>query len=50
MPDGLLVGEMLLAADRRVKVRFLIDDIFTTGLDKELTLLSTLPGYPMENQ
>lgn len=40
---ALFVGEMLLAADRGVKVRFLIDDIFTPGLDRELTLLSSHP-------
>jgi putative cardiolipin synthase len=41
---ALFVGAMLLAADRGVKVRFLIDDIFTPGLDKELTLLSSHPN------
>jgi cardiolipin synthase C len=41
---ALFVGQMLLAADRGVKVRFLIDDIFTPGLDKELTLLSSHPN------
>jgi len=38
---ALFVDELLRAADRGVKVRFLIDDIFTPGLDQELTLLST---------
>ena len=32
------------AADRGVRVRFLVDDVFTTGLDPELSLLNSHPN------
>ena len=41
---ALFVGKLLLAADRGVKVRLLIDDIFSTGIDRQLTLLDTHPN------
>ena len=41
---ALFVGKMLLAADRGVKVRLLIDDVFTSGIDKELSLLNAHPN------
>jgi putative cardiolipin synthase len=40
---ALFVGNMLLAADRGVRVRLLIDDVFTSGIDRELTLLNAHP-------
>jgi putative cardiolipin synthase len=40
---ALFVGEMLLAADRGVQVRLLIDDVFTSGIDRELSLLNAHP-------
>ena len=40
----MFAGKLLLAADRGVRVRFLIDDIFTTGLDPELALLNSHPN------
>ncbi len=40
----LFAWEMLEAADRGVRVRFLIDDIFTPGLDRELTVLNSHPN------
>lgn len=36
----LFTGKLLRAADRGVRVRFLVDDVFTTGLDPELSLLN----------
>jgi putative cardiolipin synthase len=41
---ALFVGKMLLAADRGVKVRLLIDDVFTSGIDREMTLLNAHPN------
>jgi len=41
---ALFVGKLLLAADRGVRVRLLIDDIFTPGLDSELSLFNTHPN------
>jgi putative cardiolipin synthase len=41
---ALFVGKMLLAADRGVKVRLLIDDIFSPGIDRQLTLLDSHPN------
>lgn len=41
---ALFVGQMLLAADRGVHVRLLIDDIFSPGIDKQLTLLDSHPN------
>jgi putative cardiolipin synthase len=40
----LFVGSLLRAADRGVRVRFLIDDIFTPSLDSELSLLNSHPN------
>jgi putative cardiolipin synthase len=37
-------GNLLRAADRGVRVRFLLDDIFTTVADKELELLDAHPN------
>jgi cardiolipin synthase C len=41
---ALFTGKMLRAADRGVRVRLLIDDIFTTGIDEALTLLDSHPN------
>mgnify|MGYP001828757910 FL=1 len=41
---ALFVGKMLLAADRDVKVRLLIDDVFTGGIDRQLSLLNAHPN------
>ena len=41
---ALFVGKMLLAADRGVRVRLLLDDVFTTGIDNELGLLNSHPN------
>ncbi len=41
---ALFVGKMLLAADRGVRVRLLIDDVFTTGIDRQLTLMNSHPN------
>ena len=41
---ALFVGKMLLAADRGVQVRLLIDDVFTSGIDRELSLLNAHPN------
>lgn len=41
---ALFTGKMLLAADRGVHVRLLIDDIFSPGIDKQLTLLDSHPN------
>ncbi|MEP0203018.1 MAG: phospholipase D family protein [Halioglobus sp.] len=40
---ALFTGKLLRAADRGVRVRLLIDDIFSPGLDSPLTLLNTHP-------
>ncbi len=41
---GLFIGKLLKAADRGVRVRLLIDDIFTPGLDSELSLFNHHPN------
>ena len=41
---ALFAGKMLLAADRGVKVRLLLDDVFTTGIDRQLSLLNSHPN------
>lgn len=41
---SIFVGKMLLAADRGVKVRLLLDDVFTTGIDRQLSLLNSHPN------
>lgn len=41
---ALFVGKLLLAADRGVRVRLLIDDIFSYGIDEQLTLLNSHPN------
>jgi len=46
-PDSaglMFAGSLLEAADRGVRVRFLLDDIFTTVNDKQLELLDTHPN------
>ena len=40
----LFTGKLLRAADRGVRVRFLLDDIFTDGFDPELALLNSHPN------
>ncbi len=40
----LFVGKLLRAADRGVRVRLLLDDVFTSGLDPKLTLLNIHPN------
>ncbi len=44
LAGSLFTGKLLRAADRGVRVRFLVDDIFTTGLDPELSLLNSHPN------
>ncbi|MGI9344474.1 MAG: phospholipase D family protein, partial [Gammaproteobacteria bacterium] len=41
---GIFANELLQAADRGVKVRFLLDDIFTPNLDSELALIDKHPN------
>ena len=41
---GLFIGKLLRAADRGVRVRLLIDDIFTPELDSELSLFNLHPN------
>lgn len=41
---GLFIGKLLLAADRGVRVRLLLDDIFTTAPDSAMALLNTHPN------
>ncbi len=41
---ALFVGKMLRAADRGVRVRLLVDDIFSPGVDQAFTLLNTHPN------
>lgn len=41
---GLFVNGLVRAADRGVRIRFLIDDIFTPNVDSQLALLSTHPN------
>ena len=41
---NLFAGQMLTAADRGVKVRLLVDDIFSPGLDAHLAVLSSHPN------
>ncbi len=44
LAGSLFTGKLLRAADRGVRVRFLLDDVFTTGLDPELSLLNSHPN------
>ncbi len=44
LAGSLFTGKLLRAADRGVRVRFLIDDVFTTGLDPDLSLLNSHPN------
>jgi putative cardiolipin synthase len=41
---GLFSANLLLAADRGVRVRLLVDDIFSPGVDQAFTLLDTHPN------
>jgi putative cardiolipin synthase len=41
---ALFAGKLVLAADRGVKVRLLIDDVFSYGIDEQLTLMNTHPN------
>ncbi|MBA55015.1 MAG: phospholipase [Pseudomonadales bacterium] len=41
---GLFLAALLQAADRGVRVRLLLDDIFTPGLDQELALMNAHPN------
>lgn len=41
---ALFVGKMLRAADRGVRARLLIDDVFSTGIDKQLALMNSHPN------
>jgi putative cardiolipin synthase len=41
---ALFAGKLLRAADRGVRVRLLVDDIFTPGTDEAFTLLNTHPN------
>ncbi len=41
---ALITGELLRAADRGVRVRFLIDDVFTSGVDRQLAVLNSHPN------
>jgi putative cardiolipin synthase len=41
---ALFIGKLLNAADRGVRVRLLIDDIFTPGLDSQFTLFNSHPN------
>jgi putative cardiolipin synthase len=40
----LFVGKLLLAADRGVRVRLLVDDIFSPGIDQPFSLLNSHPN------
>ena len=40
----LFLGKLLRAADRGVRVRLLVDDIFTSGMDRILTLFDSHPN------
>jgi putative cardiolipin synthase len=44
MAGALFAESLLVAADRGVSVRFLVDDIFTPDLDRELSLLNAHPN------
>jgi len=44
LAGSLFAGKLLRAADRGVRVRFLVDDVFTTGLDPELSVLNSHPN------
>jgi len=44
MAGGLFAWGLLSAADRGVKIRFLLDDIFTPNLDSQLALLDAHPN------
>jgi len=41
---ALFTGKMLLAADRGVRVRLLVDDIFSPGVDQAFSLLNSHPN------
>ena len=41
---ALFVTKMLRAADRGVRVRLLVDDVFSSGIDRGLTLLDSHPN------
>jgi putative cardiolipin synthase len=41
---ALFTGKMLRAADRGVRIRFLVDDIFSPGVDQAFTLLNSHPN------
>ncbi len=41
---GLFAGALLAAADRGVRVRLLVDDIFSPGVDEAFSLLATHPN------
>lgn len=47
MAGALFVGKLLEAADRGVRVRFLLDDIFTSVDDRVLRLLNRHPNVEM---
>ncbi len=47
MAGALFVGKLLEAADRGVRVRFLLDDIFTSVDDRSLRLLDQHPNVEM---
>ena len=44
LAGSLFADQLLRSADRGVRVRFLVDEIFTTGLDFELSLLNAHPN------
>lgn len=44
LAGSLFAGKLLRAADRGVRVRFLLDDIYISGLDPELALLNSHPN------
>ncbi len=44
LAGSLFNGKLLRAADRGVRVRLLLDDVFTAGLDPELSLLNSHPN------
>lgn len=44
LAGSLFVTKMLRAADRGVRVRLLVDDVFSSGIDRGLTLLDSHPN------
>lgn len=42
---NLFIEALLAAADRGVRVRLLVDDMFTKGLDKEMAALDSRPNF-----